>query len=619
MLDAVNDTAAPYPGESCIHDLFAAQAARTPGRVACVDGTGSLTYAELDRRSTALARALLQASPVRQGRIAIAVDRSSALLVGLLGVMKAGHAYVPLDVRQPIERLRQIATQRPHRRHRLPGRDDRRDRARRLRRSPRQARSPTRSGPDAAARAVGRFRLCALHIRVDGHAEGRRDRPSGADQYLERLARLCEITADDVVIASSAVTFDASIPELFIPLIVGARVVLTDSEAVLTGFELVALADRTKATAAAGDADPVAHPARGGLRLAARPEDDRRRRAAAARRRRSPAGRRRAALEPLWTDGNGDLCIGLPRSHADGADITIGRPIANTQLYVLDDRDRIAPPGAFGTLFIGGDGLAKGYFDRPDLTARSFGKSRSRAGRRSASTAPATAPGCCRRAPSSSRGRNDRQVKLRGFRIELEEIESALRQAPDVRDCAVAAAPRRRPRARARGLCRAGRRADAAALRADLAQRLPDYMVPTRWVGLEALPLTAGGKLDRNALPRPAEVPRPAEPPAARTGTPLEATIAAVWAEVLGRSDFGMEDPLFSVGADSLHVFRIAARLQRQGIAVDARDLMKNPTVAALARKAHDKSRGPRERKRPEQAPALADFRRGARRRSVSS
>jgi aryl carrier-like protein len=159
---------------------------------------------------------------------------------------------------------------------------------------------------------------------------------------------------------------------------------------------------------------------------------------------------------------------------------------------------------------------------------------------------------------------------------------------------------------------------DAVALQADLARRLPSYMVPTRWVRLDALPLTAGGKLDRNALPRPAERPRPAEPPAERTGTPLEATIAAVWAEVLGRSDVGVEDPLFSAGADSLHVFRIAARLQRQGIAVDARDLMKNPTVAALARKAQDKSRGQRNES-ARTAPALADFRRGARRRSVSS
>jgi aryl carrier-like protein len=159
---------------------------------------------------------------------------------------------------------------------------------------------------------------------------------------------------------------------------------------------------------------------------------------------------------------------------------------------------------------------------------------------------------------------------------------------------------------------------DAVALKSHLVQRLPDYMVPTRWVGLDALPLTAGSKLDRNALPRPADEPRPVGSPAGRSKTPLEATIAAVWAEVLGRNGFSVDDPLFSVGADSLHVFRIAARLQRQGIAIDARDLMKNPTVAALARKAQDKSRGPRtESGRP--APVLADFRRGARRRSVSS
>ena len=287
------------------------------------------------------------------------------------------------------------------------------------------------------------------------------------------------------------------------------------------------------------------------------------------------------------------------------------------QLYVLDERDRIAPPGAFGTLFIGGDGLAKGYFDRPDLTARAF-REIALAGR------PPRRLYCtgdrARLLPTGAfelRGRNDRQVKLRGFRIELEEIENALRETPDVRDCAVVLRHDSGPEpALVAYVVPAG--GDAAALQADLAQRLPNYMVPTRWVGLDALPLTAGGKLDRNALPRPAERPRPAEPPAARTGTPLEATIAAVWAEVLGRSDVGVEDPLFSVGANSLHVFRIAARLQRQGIAVDARDLMKNPTVAALARKAQDKSRGQRNES-GRTAPALADFRRGARRRSVSS
>src|SRR4029453_1800125 len=266
---------------------------------------------------------------------------------------------------------------------------------------------------------------------------------------------------------------------------------------------------------------------------------------------------------------------------------------------------------------IGGDGLAKGYFDRPDLTARSF-REIALAGR------PPRRLYCtgdrARLLTSGAfelRGRNDRQVKLRGFRIELEEIESALRQTPDVRDCAVVLRHDIGPDpALVAYVVPAS--SDAAARKADLARRLPDYMVPTRWVGFDALPMTAGGKLDRNALPRPAEGPRPAELPAEGTGAPLEPTSPAVWAEVLGRNDFGMEDPLFSVGADSLHVFRIAARLQRQGIAIDARDLMKNPTVAALARKAQGKSRGPRTES-GRTAPALADFRRGARRRSVSS
>lgn len=615
VLDAVNDTAAAYPGDSCIHDLFAAQAARTPGRIACVGGTGSLTYAELDRRSTALARALLQASPVRQGRIALAVDRSSALLVCLLGIMKAGHAYVPLDTRQPIERLRQIAAS-----ARIDG-------------IVCQDESMATIAPGAFA-----LRLDKLDAEASGpelprvpsdasayvlFTSGSTGTPKGVEighraltNTLSAMSSVWEITADDVVIASSAVTVDASIPELFIPLIAGARVVLADSETVLTGFELVALAGRTKATVLQGTPTlwrillEAGFASRPGLKMIAAGEPLPR----------DLADRLLAGGGRLWNlygPTEAAICASGSELALDGAEITIGRPIANTELYVLDERDRIAPPGAFGTLFIGGAGLAKGYFDRPDLTARAF-REIALAGR------PPRRLYCtgdrARLLPSGAfelSGRNDRQVKLRGFRIELEEIESALRQTPDVRDCAVVlrhdvgAEP-----ALVVYVVPAG--GDAAALKADLARRLPDYMVPTRWVGLDALPLTAGGKLDRNALPRPAEAPRPAEPPAERTETPLEATIAAVWAEVLGRRDFGTEDPLFSVGADSLHVFRIAARLQRQGIAVDARDLMKNPTVAALARKAQDKSRGPRtESSRP--APALADFRRGARRRSVSS
>ena len=304
--------------------------------------------------------------------------------------------------------------------------------------------------------------------------------------------------------------------------------------------------------------------------------------------------------------------------HGDG-DVTIGRPLANTQLHVLDENDQIAPPGAFATLFIGGDGLAKGYFDRPDLTDRAF-REISLAGR------PPQRLYCtgdrARLLPSGVfelRGRNDRQVKLRGFRIELEEIESALRETPAVLDCAVVlrndVGPD--PALVAYVVLTGG---GVPELRADLAHRLPDYMVPVHWVELDRLPLTSGGKRDRNALPRPTTLRLPADAPAKPADTSLSSAIAGVWTDVLGRDDFGVEDPLFSVGADSLHVFRIAARLQRQDIAVDARDLMKNPTIAALARQVEERREGIRgDRDTARKAPSLADFRHGARRQRALS
>ena len=296
-------------------------------------------------------------------------------------------------------------------------------------------------------------------------------------------------------------------------------------------------------------------------------------------------------------------------------DVTIGRPLANTQLYVLDDRDRIALPGAAGNLFIGGDGLAKGYFDRSDLTAQYF-RSISLASR------PPKRLYCtgdlARLLPSGEfelLGRVDRQVKLRGFRIELEEIESVLRQAPGVRDCAVLLRTDVGPEPVLVAYVVATNDTKPAAFAAYLANRLPDYMVPARWVGSDALPLTPNGKVDRNALPPPA--PAAVAPADSRPRTPTETRIAAVWASVIGLPHVGIHDPLFALGADSLQVFRIAAHLEREGIAVGARELMKNPTIAMLAEGLEGKPAVPPDVSATK-APALADFRRGARRRTLT-
>ncbi|MCX7361804.1 MAG: amino acid adenylation domain-containing protein [Alphaproteobacteria bacterium] len=613
VLDTVNDSAAPYPGESCIHDLFAAQAAKTPDAVACVDGAGSMTYAQLDRRSTRLARELLGLHHARRGRVAVAIERSRALPVALLGVMKSGHAYVPLDVHQPLERLRQIALAAE-----IDGIICEDERIRSI--------APYLDQLDLDDGMTGRP---LVRVPSDDPAyvlftSGSTGAPKGVEvghraltNIICDIARRLDVTAADVAIGSSAITFDVAAAELYTPLIAGARLVVTEAEEVKAGFELVALAERAGATLM--QATPTlwrmlleaGFSSRPGLRMISVGEAISR----------DVVDRLIAGGGRLWNlyGPTETTLYSSGREMLPGeTDVTIGKPLANNRLYVLDDRDQLAPPGAIGRLFIGGEGLAKGYFDRSDLTAQAF-RTIALAGR-----APQRlywTGDLARLLPSGEfemHGRVDQQVKLRGFRIELEEIESVLRTAPGVRDCAVLlrADPGRDPGLVAYVVVDNPRPAE---LSAHLASRLPDYMVPTRWVRLEALPVTPNGKIDRNALPPPAPAVPPivaekAAPVAAPPRSPLETRIAAVWANVIGLPDVGVDAPLFDLGADSLQVFRIAAHLDRDGIAVSARDLMKNPTVAALARGLEGRPDAPREAAPVKKGPSLGDFRRGARR-----
>ncbi len=618
VLDTVNDTAASYPQDRCIHELFAAQAARTPDAIACVDAAGTMTYAELDRQSTRLAQEILGVGNARHGRIAIATDRSRALAVALLGVMKSGHAYVPLDVNQPPERLRQIAIA-----AQIDGIVCQDERLRAI-------------APYAFAVRVDQL---DLDERLTGHAlprvpaddsayilftSGSTGAPKGVEvghqaltNIISDVARRCEVTAADAAIASSAITFDVAATEFYVPWLAGGRTILADMDQVRSGFELVALAEKSGATLMQAtptlwrmllEAGFASHP---GLKMITAGEPVS---ADLADRLLAGGGR----LWNLYGPTEATIYSSGYEMHPGQAEVTIGRPLSNTQLYVLDDRDQVVPPGALGRLYIGGDGLAKGYFDRSDLTLPAFRAIplAGRAPKRLYSTGD-----LARLLPSGDfelHGRADRQVKLRGFRIELEEIEAVLRQAPGVRDCAVVLRRDAGPDPLLVAYVVGAGGAKSADLATFLAGRLPDYMVPARWLELDGLPLSASGKIDRNALPPPvpAASTEAAAPGAVLPRTPLESRIAAVWAEVIGLPQVGVDDPLFALGADSLQVFRIAAQLDRDGIAISPRDLMKNPTVAALARglegKADATAGSP-----AGQGPSLADFRRGARRRTL--
>jgi len=619
VLDAVNDSATTYPGESCIHELFKAQAAKTPDATACVDAAGEMSYAELDRRSTRLAQEILGVSKTRQGRIAIAVDRTRVLPIALLGVMKSGYAYVPLDVHQPLERLRQIAIA-----AQIDGIVCQDERIRSIAPYAFDVR-PDRLDLDERLDKPLLPRVSSDDSAYVLFTSGSTGTPKGVEVGHHALTNLIcdvvrrlEITAADVAVASSAITFDVAATELYAPLVAGGHLVLGDAEQVKTGFELVALADKAGATLMQAtptlwrillEAGFKSHP---GLRMITVGE-----------------AVSRDVVDRLIADGGRLWNLYGPTEttiYSSGREmiagetgVTIGKPLANTQLYVLDERDRLVPPGAVGRLFIGGDGLAKGYFDRSDLTAEAFRtvSLAGRAPRRLYSTGDRA-----RLLPSGEfvlHGRADHQVKLRGFRIELEEIEIVLRQASGVRDCAVLlrgdAGPD--PALVAYVVAEGGDKGAArtAELAAHLAGRLPDYMVPARWVSLEAMPLTPNGKVDRNALPAPAVAA--VAPIACPPRTPLETRIAAVWAGVIGLEEVGVHDPLFALGADSLQVFRIAAQFEKEEIAIGARDLMKNPTVAMLAQALEGKPQTSREAP-ARRGPSLADFRRGARRRSLT-
>ncbi|HYN83949.1 MAG TPA: phosphopantetheine-binding protein, partial [Pyrinomonadaceae bacterium] len=269
---------------------------------------------------------------------------------------------------------------------------------------------------------------------------------------------------------------------------------------------------------------------------------------------------------------------------------SIGRPLANTQVHLLDANLRRVPVGVVGELYIGGDGLARGYWQRPSLTAERFvpdpfSREPGRRMYRTGDLARYRADG-----EIEFLGRIDHQVKIRGFRIELGEIESRLRGLPGVRECAVAAredAPGDK-RIVAYVVAAGGETLEAAALRQQLKEHLPDYMLPSAFVTLDALPLTPNGKIDRKALPAPDASRGPA--PYVGPRTPVEAEVAGVWAEVLGVGQVGVFDDFFELGGHSLLAARMMSRIEQVfGVKPSLRQLFESPTVAELARLVEEK------------------------------
>lgn len=591
-------------------DLFRAQVARTPDATAVRWHERVLSYAELDRASDVLAERLQRLVPQAGGRIGLLVKRSPDLVAGLLAIMKAGHAFVPLDPEHPDARLRLVA-----------------DKA---------ELDALLSDDVRAADLVSGLPLIDLSVAIPVEeaevglfpviwprdsayvifTSGSTGTPKGVEVSHEALANVLwsfarrpGFSAGQTLLAVTTVSFDIAILELFLPLVTGGTVLIADREQVRSGFGLKELIDVERPS------HIQATPSLWRMLLEAgfRPYDGLTMLCGGEPLPRDLAEQLGGGAGALWNVyGPTETTIWSSAGKVTpGEDpITIGEPLLNTQLHVVDVSGRIAPIGVAGELIIGGKGLAKGYLGQSELTASAF-RSESPAG-----GVPAIfyhTGDLARRLPDGRLqhlGRRDLQIKLRGFRIELEDIESAARCCQGVAAAAVALVGEG-VSARLVGYYVEQPREtlQSADLQLQMSQLLPDYMRPAHWIRLDALPLTPNGKLDRKALPKPdAGVPAAART-VLRPRNATEQALAEIWAEVLQTEDIGVEDNLFMLGADSIQVFRIAARMLGRGLGLEARHLMQHPTIAELAQVADEMARRGPVSAAP---PKLSSFRRTA-------
>ena len=612
ILTEWNATAAEFPRDTCLHQLFEAQARADGNAIAVTDGAQSLTYRELNQRADTLAARLRALRVGPEARVAICLERSIEMVVGILGTLKAGGAYVPLDPAYPQDRLgfmlqdsgAVVLLTDSALRARLP-----------------RHTATTLCMDQAEARASENpIRASSLQIEARNlayiiYTSGSTGRPKGV--MVEHRAIVNHLTwrqhafplqAGDSFLQKASCSFDISVWELFAPLVAGARLVLARPGGQGDGVYLARVIDEEKIT------DVHFGPAMLRVML----EDFHLGQCRALRRVFCGGEPLSAELQRLFharcaatlisqygpTETTVDATSFICEREAETTTAPIGRPIANTQAYLLDRHLQLVPPGVAGELCLGGESLARGYLNQPELMAEKFVPN-------PFSTTPGarlyrTGDRCRQRADGVIEflGRFDAQVKIRGFRIEPGEVQAALATHPDVRESFVTA--HADPSGDKRLVAYiVPARSDAAPrdwvgeLRGFLGRTLPTYLVPDAFMELAALPLLPNGKLDARALPAPnlgattrladsgadAETEFPAAPARpAQLFTETEQALAAIWREILGVADIAADDDFFALGGHSLLAMRMAARLRSSlQIELPMRQIFDTPVLADLA------------------------------------
>ncbi|HET7462771.1 MAG TPA: amino acid adenylation domain-containing protein, partial [Longimicrobium sp.] len=580
VVEEWNRTAAEYPADRCIHELFEARAARTPNATAIRFAGAALTYATLDHAANRLANHLRRRGVGPETRVGICLERGSELVVAILAVLKAGGAWVPLDPAYPAERLAfmladsgasLLLTRLP-----LP-----------VGLQPQAAavvcldadreRIEAESGEAPATGVVpGNLAYVIYTSGSTGRPKGVLVPHRGLANVARGHARDLGVEAGDRVLQFASPSFDASVFEMVMALAAGATLVLGTRETLAPGPDLVRLLHDEKVTVATlppsalAVLPPAELPALRTLMTAGE--------ACPAELVERWAPERR--FFNLYGPTEATIWSATAACAPGGGRPPIGRPTANTRAYVLDARGAPVPVGVPGELYVGGAGVTRGYAGRPGLTAEKFvpdpfgGETGARLYR--TGDRVRWSP----RGELEFLGRVDAQVKVRGFRIEPGEIEGVLRRSEGVADCVVVA--RDDVPGEKRLVAYVVGDGEAGVLREHLLRELPEYMVPSAFVFLEMLPLTPNGKLDRKALPAPDFAPAKERYVAPRT--PTEEVLAGIWAETLRRERVGVTESFFDLGGHSLLATLMVARVQQVfGVEVSLRAIFDEPTVAELA------------------------------------
>jgi amino acid adenylation domain-containing protein len=601
-----NDTAAPYPRGLCLHELFERQAALSPSAVALECGTERLTYRELNARANQLAAHLRACGVGAEVLVGVLMERSVELVVALLGVLKAGGAYLPVDATYPVERVRfmledagvrVVLTHAAVDARQLLGGDGALGGARVVRLDEQREVIAAHDPRDVGGAATAENLAYVIYTSGStGRPKGVMVTHGGLVNYLHWALTAYAVAEGDGTLLHSPLGFDLTVTSLYAPLLTGRTLRLV-SEA--EGLEALSAAVRRSAGLSLLKVTPAHLTVLSQWLPAAE---------AAGRARALVIGGEALTYEQLayWqahapgtrlineygpTETVVGCCVYEVKAGAgEAGGVPIGRPIANTQIYILDEGMEPTPVGVAGELYIGGAGVARGYLKRAGQTAERFVPDAfgSEGGGRLYRTGDV---GRYREDGEVEYvGRSDHQVKVRGYRIELGEVEEVLRGHAGVREAVV--------EVRGEGVERrlvayvvweeeesgtgGGLRAEE--IRAWMGERVPEWMVPGAVVMLKEMPLTDNGKVDRHALPAPGAGRPELEEAYVAPQTPSEEILAAIWAEVLGIEQIGTNDNFFAFGGDSIRSVRVVALAKERGLNFTVEDLFQHQTIGRLVR-----------------------------------